>query len=391
MFHTNPKQHIFFIAFTESLAAIFLERGFYFYASDVLAYSSLNNLWLAFCFGIVYAIGALFSHGITKKIDERSVLLISFTGLIFFTIMLAFTSSMLGIFLCFSMIGLFTGIKWPVVEAYVGAGNSGKEMFKTVGHFNITWAAAAPIALILTGFLVGSSSPLLFFVAAIVTHFISIIFCLKLVNKPRQLSVEIHETTIKNRVERYTLLLRASRASMILSYILLFLLAPLLPSVFLRLGYSVEFSAGMSGFLDITRVVSFVILGGLTIWHGRSSPLFLMIIILPVGFLLILMSDNLMMIILGEILFGLASGLIYFGALYYALSIKNAAVDAGGAHESIIGAGFAIGPLVGIIGRNLSSSNDDNTGIILCIIPIIIISTCIAMFYLYRLHKMNIR
>jgi hypothetical protein len=51
--------------------------------------------------------------------------------------------------------------------------------------------------------------------------------------------------------------------------------------------------------------------------------------------------------------FGACSGLLYTAALYYALWLKNAAVEAGGAHEGLIGLGFVLGPLAGIVAQAL--------------------------------------
>ena len=48
----------------------------------------------------------------------------------------------------------------------------------------------------------------------------------------------------------------------------------------------------------------------------------------------------------GELLFGWAVGEVYFAALYYAMVVQNASVEAGGGHERIIGLGFALGFLL---------------------------------------------
>ena len=55
----------------------------------------------------------------------------------------------------------------------------------------------------------------------------------------------------------------------------------------------------------------------------------------------------------GEVAFGLAAGLTHYAALYYAMVVKNASVDAGGAHEGLIGLGFTAGPAAGLAGRAL--------------------------------------
>ena len=72
---------------------------------------------------------------------------------------------------------------------------------------------------------------------------------------------------------------------------------------------------------------------------------------LPAGFLLILLGNSLPLLILGEVIFGIAAGFAYTSALYYALVAANASVDAGGAHEGLIGLGIAAGPLSGLAGQ----------------------------------------
>jgi len=62
----------------------------------------------------------------------------------------------------------------------------------------------------------------------------------------------------------------------------------------------------------------------------------------------VLFARHLPLALVGELLLGLAAGFAYYSALYYALVVKNASVDAGGAHEALIGLGYAHGPLAGL-------------------------------------------
>ena len=50
----------------------------------------------------------------------------------------------------------------------------------------------------------------------------------------------------------------------------------------------------------------------------------------------------------GLALFGLGLSLIYSAAIYYALEVGQAEVRAGGTHEALIGAGYTLGPLLGL-------------------------------------------
>jgi hypothetical protein len=42
-------------------------------------------------------------------------------------------------------------------------------------------------------------------------------------------------------------------------------------------------------------------------------------------------------------------GTIYAGAFYYAMAVGAAEVEAGGKHEALIGAGYCLGPVCGLL------------------------------------------
>ncbi|MEC9158605.1 MAG: hypothetical protein VYB77_10820, partial [Planctomycetota bacterium] len=72
-----------------------------------------------------------------------------------------------------------------------------------------------------------------------------------------------------------------------------------------------------------------------------------------VGFGLIAIGPNLASVLAGLALVGAGQGMIYYSAIYYALSVGHAEVDAAGTHESLIGLGYAAGPAVGLFGLML--------------------------------------
>jgi hypothetical protein len=91
----------------------------------------------------------------------------------------------------------------------------------------------------------------------------------------------------------------------------------------------------------------------------------------------------------GEVLFGTAAGVIYYASLYYALVVKNASVDAGGAHEGLIGLGFAIGPIAGLVGSYLPVAGSELLGIVVGACPILLI--CLVQSTRYLLRARNSR
>ena len=54
--------------------------------------------------------------------------------------------------------------------------------------------------------------------------------------------------------------------------------------------------------------------------------------------------------LVGVACLGTGLGIIYYAALYYAMAVGRAAVEAGGVHEGLIGAGYTCGPLAGLLG-----------------------------------------
>ncbi len=67
----------------------------------------------------------------------------------------------------------------------------------------------------------------------------------------------------------------------------------------------------------------------------------------------IVLAPTLAVIFIGFGVFGAGIGIIYYAALYYAMSIGKGQVDASGKHESLIGMGYAIGPASGLIWMQL--------------------------------------
>jgi hypothetical protein len=62
-------------------------------------------------------------------------------------------------------------------------------------------------------------------------------------------------------------------------------------------------------------------------------------------------SNSLVPLLVGLLVFGVGMGLTYYAAFYYALAVGHAEVDAGGTFEALIGLGYCVGPLLGLLGH----------------------------------------
>ena len=71
------------------------------------------------------------------------------------------------------------------------------------------------------------------------------------------------------------------------------------------------------------------------------------------GFGLVVLAPTIHLMLVGFVVFGVGMGMVYYTALYYAMAVGRAEVDAGGVHEALIGVGYTIGPAAGLLGTAL--------------------------------------
>lgn len=337
------------LTFVESLGTILLERGLYFFTHSRFGFSRSENLGVAFSFGVFYVVGALTSHRLAVWFGERRVLFINLLLLLSTHLVLTYQPTSITIVALFPLVALLQGMKWPLIETFVSAGRTPGAMFRLIGYFNVSWAISVPLGLAVSGPLIAANSPSWLFGLAAAINVIGLSLLTLLPSRPVHLAADHPERPKESVLSGFQRLLIASRWSMLASYSLLFLMAPLMPQVFTDLGLSVQASTLAASWLDVVRVLTFASLGFSTAWQGKRLLLLGVVLALPLGFGLSVFAPSLSVALLGETIFGVASALTYYSALLYALVVRNASVDAGGAHEGLIGLGFAIGPLLGLL------------------------------------------
>jgi MFS family permease len=153
----------------------------------------------------------------------------------------------------------------------------------------------------------------------------------------------------------YERLLTVFRLLLPTSYLLMYALTPLIPSLLARHGVAIENKPLVySAFLG-ARVATFALFGSWAGWHGRwRTPIWTTGAMLA-GFALTLLAPSVLWACVGLALFGVGLGGIYTGALYYVMEVGASEVEAGGTHEALIGGGYALGPAIGLAGLWLAS------------------------------------
>jgi len=372
------------LTFTESFATVLLERGIYFFTHDRLGFSTTQNLLLALAFGLCYAAGATGAHPLTHKLGERRLFALLTVLLLVAHAALGLSPTAAACAVGFPLVGLLSGMKWPVVETYVTAGRTPKQAIRAIGGFNVAWAASVPLALLVTGPLI-EHDPRLLFALAVAIHATTLLLLFGLPSEPAHLDLDHPERPDPATLARYVRLQTSARWAMLGSYAMLFLLAPLLPEIFAKLGHGVKTATGLSAGLDVARLLTFAVLGVFTGWRGKTLPLAAAVVALPFGLFVTLFAPTTAGVLLGEAVFGVASGMIYYAALYHAMVLLNASIKAGSAHESLIGLGFALGPAAGLVAAQAGNATGSTTaGLVLMVGPLALVTSGLALRPLRR-------
>ena len=346
---------LYLVTFLESVGTGILQRGTYFYTHERLGFGQLTNLSLALAYGAAYVAGAFASHAAATKWGERRLLTATLVALLVVHGAMAFAPGPRVLAMAFVISATLRGLKWPLFETYVSAGRTPREILSAVGKYNVSWALAMPVAVGVAGPLISSPWPFLLFALPAAINAISLALVPAFPARPVHLDHAHPERPAALELARYRDLLFSARWSLLASYGLLFLLAPLMPEIFDRIGVGIELATPAASLYDVTRVTSFVVLGRTgSSWRGRAAPLAVSALLLPLGFFGVLFAPSLLAALIGEVVLGGAAGFVYTASLSYALVVKNASVDAGGAHEGLIGLGLGLGPLAGIVGYSLS-------------------------------------
>jgi len=370
------------LTFVEGVATVLIQRAVYFYTRVVLDYSDIENLLLALAIGSVYVVGAGISHRLAERFGKKRLLVAAVCGLI--TSNLVMAACPRGIILIFGVLlaGTLNGCKWPLVESYVGGGCTPQRLSSAIGKFSLAWSLAMPVALVCAGPLI-ELGPRSLFLSAATLNLLSLSQLRSIHSTTKMSPPDIAHRPGAVEIARYERLLASSRWTMLNSYALMFILAPLFPGIFAGLGVSVFVATGLSAIVDALRITTFFAMQHFSGWQGRVAPTLATIFVLPAAFLLILFGRDLTSVLVGEALFGVAAGCTYYAALYYAMVSRNASVDAGGSHEQTIGAGVTLGPIAGLAGKQVAGmSGHPVLGMLAGVAPIMIYTAYRAMLAL---------
>jgi len=352
---TSPLWAVFAFTFANSLGSGVVTNGIVYMAKNGYGFSDAQNAWLMVLLGATYIAGALGTQPLVVALRRRgigtrgllTILMLAAAALCAIpqaTLWLGLGRAPWTVWLLVGIYSPLTGVLWPLVESYVSGGRSGHALRSVTSRWNICWSSAVVIATFgISSFVETQPAMTILMLGAI--HLACLAFLARFAKDPAPHLPEEHEP----HPPVYSKLLVTFRLLLPMSYIVSSALGPYLPRAMAEdaLNIEVKYQAMVGASWLVARVLVFLILNRWHGWHGRWYPAVLGGLLLVGGFGAAVFAkpvDSIALLVAGLAMFGTGMAIVYSGALYYALEVGQAEVEAGGKHEALIGTGYTIGP-----------------------------------------------
>ena len=252
-------------------------------------------------------------------------------------------------------------LQWPIVQHYLASGRHGPEMRNAVGWWNATWMAATAMGLAIAGPLESMGLMRWAIPSLLLTNLGAIAFLTAFPKHPPHHDADAHAAHVP---PTYRALLGAARVLHPMGYLVIGALSPILPYLFIALDTQPSAQAPIGATWHVARLLAVIVLWRTVFWHGRGATLVAAGLLLSLGFAFTITAPNEAVLIAGLAALGLGQGTIYYSAIYYGLAVGGAKIEAGGIHEALVGAGYFVGPGLGLLSLGAERSTPVFIGLV---------------------------
>ncbi|MCX5632617.1 MAG: MFS transporter [Phycisphaerae bacterium] len=247
------------------------------------------------------------------------------------------------------MVGVITAFFWPVIMGWISTGYEGAELTKRFGFYNVAWASANTIMPVIGGYLmeINYSFPLAVSVVIASLCFISLYptKCISQSPKPHQSGSDtVRQQTAKQNRQFVWM----SRVALFATWVYVGIFRSQLGILYkFELNLSESVYGWATALMCLSNVIVFLMMGRSHWWHYKKTLFALIQASAVLSLIIILFSGNAAFQLFAAGLSGVCYGFIYGSHQYYGVSGGTKRSGLMAIHETIIGAGFAIGALVG--------------------------------------------
>ncbi|MEM9082650.1 MAG: MFS transporter [Planctomycetota bacterium] len=324
----------------------------YFLAEKQFGLTSAQNAWLGLVGGVGYTLVCLASSRLTSLLgrvglSHRLILMLTLCLMGITSGFPPLVGEPWALWFFMATFVPLQGLLWPITESFLSGGRRGRRLRHATGGFNISWSVAAVLAMWFVAATIEIDPDWSFYSLAVAQVLMLLVIAIGFPLDPAP-HLDDHEPKNGDRADhdRERRLLLSFRGLNLLSYIMIAALSPLLPALMGRLGLEGGAKPLVNSAWMITRVIVFTAMQFWHGWHGRWRTVIWSFACIVAGICVAFLSPSITVMVLGLATFGVGAGGVSCAAIYYAMEVGSAEVDAGGKHEAITGLGYTIGPLL---------------------------------------------
>ena len=292
---------------------------------------------------LAYSLSCLGSGRLSERVGYRRSMAFAALATGASAALFCYASRLAHVFILYGTTWLFLSGFWPPFQAWLGEGKSRGDLLRSLGRFNVSWSSGVLIGPAFGGALyaVGAAWP--FGVCAAVVCAISLsLFLLRFrESTPPEGPVSCSPHPLSARF------LTIARVANFATFFGTGTIRSLFPKLALDLGIAPPSLGIVMAMLGLSELCSFYLVSHTARWQFRLFPFVVVQTLGVAGMLTLALGNSALMLAIGLLGPGVLIGLTFTSSIFYGLSAVGPGGRRAGLHESITGAGFLVGPLVG--------------------------------------------
>lgn len=338
-------------SFLVSVASVQVGLGLIFFTRDVFRATPTLIGWLSGVWSISYVFGCLFVRPAFNRVPPHYLIMGSCFCMFVFVLSMQFAPSMEWIYLLYGLFGLAQSLFWPPLMAWLSTDTEGTALGQVISRFNLAWCAGTIVGPFVCGWLSERATRLPIHLGSSLFLLTGIFVAGAISALPR--SHEEYGTVTNLRTHqtvpgRSTLLCYPAWIGLFATYFNFGVILAVFP---IAVREELLLTETTIGFLFLIRALfnamSFVILGKTLFWHFRSVPMLVGQLLGAAVFIGLANTGSVYTIGALLALLGISHGMSYSISIFHGVSGSLNRAQRMAIHESIIGIGTAVGPVLG--------------------------------------------
>jgi len=253
------------------------------------------------------------------------------------------------LYLVAAVTGFGEALFWPLVAAELAAEADSQQLLRRMGGFNVSWSTGDMLGALAAGLLLEAGTRVPFLLCIFGGIAISLLTSqVRMASTTAEAQLRQRDTIDAHRLPHtHATFWRIALLANFTSAGVLSIVRRLLPDLSVE---ALHYSGRQYGVLVMTvavfRTLTFVLLRSRRGWLYRARRFFLIQLLYPTAFLLMVFGERYWVFLLAAVMLGTASGVVYFSSLYYSVHGASRQAQRAGIHESMLGLGAGVIPFL---------------------------------------------